>query len=274
MTILSHAARHLELVTDGEENNPFVAWDNVGNTATTDVGSEQQSAAFALTGTTFDQWVATPSGGDAAIAISLSSAQDIGFVAIAAHNISDVGGTVSAEYSTDGGSSWDTVPAGTDTPEDNQAIAWRFVQQNAADWRILITGASGDVSIGVVFVGNELIIPQRIYQGYAPPITPNIVELQSNVSEGGHLLGSAVTRKGSESTASLTLIKPDFIRGDDWPGFQKHYNGGKGFFFAWRPTKYGDIHYAWRTGGTIAPNNSGPTDYMAFDMGMRFYDNP
>ncbi|PHQ81846.1 MAG: hypothetical protein COB69_03570 [Phycisphaera sp.] len=108
----------------------------------------------------------------------------------------------------------------------------------------------------------------------APPITPNSVDLQSNVSEGGNLLGSATVRKGSRTAAGLTHIEPTFLRATQWTSFQTHFNGGGGFFWLWRPTKYEDAFYAWRDGGVIAPTNSGPKEYMSFDMGMRFYDQP
>jgi hypothetical protein len=56
--------------------------------------------------------------------------------------------------------------------------------------------------------------------------------------------------------------------------FQTAFNDGVGFFWAWRPTKYGDLFYAWRQGEAIVPTNSGPADFMAFNMGMRLYDQP
>jgi hypothetical protein len=149
---------------------------------------------------------------------------------------------------------------------------WRF-SQSARYWRLSATDVdAGQPAIGVLFLGQELIIPQRIYQGYAPPITPNVVDLQSNVSEGGHLLGSRVVSRGNTATAEISHLTPAFVRSDDWKNFQAHFNNGNGFFWGWRPTAYDELYYAWRQGAVIAPQNSGPQAYMSASISMRFYD--
>jgi len=229
----------------------------------------------AATGTTFDSWIATPSGGQVTLELELTTAQSLSFAAIAAHNLGTIGADVRVQFSTDGGSIWTDAGAGITSPEDDQAIAFYFDAITSDHWRFKVTGAgSNDVEIAVALFSNPITIEQRIYQGYAPPITPNAVDLQSNVSEGGNLLGSATVRKGSRASAGLTHIDPTFLRGATWTSFQAHFNGGGGFFWLWRPTKYEDAFYAWRDGGVIAPTNSGPKEYMSFDMGMRFYDQP
>lgn len=274
MTIVISASRASTLSAAGTSNNPFVLWDNLGasGTWTTDIGTQVNSAAYAGTGTTYDQWSATPNvSNNAAVMVDLGSAQSVSMVAIAAHNISEVGGA-RVEYSTDDITY--TLIGANQTPSDNQAIVWYFADTSARYWRVYCNGLSGAPIIGVVSVGNPLTIERRIYQGYRPPLTPTEVSLQSNVSEGGHLLGSSVTKKASTASADLTYLDPATVRGAAWQGFQSHYNNGGGFFWAWRPTKYGDAHYAWRMGGALAPTNSGPKDYMAAKLEMRLYDEP
>jgi len=241
------------------------------------LGTEINSAAYAGTGTTFDQWSATVhASGDAAIDVDLGSAQDVSFVAIAAHNAADIGATMITSYSATGlPLSW-TAPAAATTPTDNQAIGWYFTTVNARYWRVYFNTATAAqvATAGVVFVGNPLTVEQRIYQGYKPPITPTEVALQSNVSEGGHLLGSSMVKKASTASASFTHILPTTFRGASWKAFQNHFNAGGGFFWAWRPTKYGDFYYAWRSGGALAPENMGIKDYMSATLEMRLYDEP
>jgi len=309
MTIIISAARASTLATAGTSNNPFVLWDNLGASGTwsTDVGTQINSAAFAGTGTTYDQWSATPdASGDAALEVDLGSAQSVSMVAIAAHNAGTLGAAVSVQYSATGTGSW-TTAGGATSPTDNQAIVWYFAETNARYWRVLFdraAGATGAVVCGVVFVGMPLTMPQSIYQGYRPPITPTEVALQSNVSEGGHLLGSSAVKRASTASTEIRHLPDTFIRsygsayyltdesgavitdeaGDPlevdpvisqkWAAFQAHFNEGGGFFWAWRPTKYGDVHYAWRSGAVIAPENSGPRAYMSASLEMRFYDEP
>lgn len=283
MTIVIGATRAAALATAGTSNNPIVAWNNkaqdVGATMSTGGGTEVESASLAVTGTTYDAWVATPSGSDVNLLASWGGTRDISFVGVAAHNLGTLGVSVRVQYSTDGGSTWNDSGAGAVTPSDNQAIGFYFDTVTAADWRIRVFNyaASDDVEIAVAFFGEPITIGQRIYQDYAPPITPTNVELQSNVSEGGNLMGSAIVRKGSSAQASFEHIDPTFIRStaaNGWMEFQKHFNGGGGFFWAWRPTKYGDLYYAWRTGAPIAPRNTSVKDLMSFDMAMRLYDYP
>lgn len=277
MTIQISSTLAATLAANGTSNNPLVVWDNAASdgTLSTSIGTEVEAAALSATGTTFDSWIATPASGSVALQLVLASAQSLNFGAIAAHNLGDLTATVRLEYSTDSGSTWTDSGAGTVTASDNQAIAFYFPAVSATHWRFRVTNAGSDnVEIAVAMFSMAITIGQRIYQGYAPPITPNQVDLQSNVSEGSNLLGAAVTRRGSTASASLTHIDPTFLRGSTWTAFQNHFNNGGGFFWAWRPTKYGDLFYAWRQGNVIAPNNSGPKDLMDFGMEMRLYDQP
>ncbi|QDP54153.1 MAG: hypothetical protein GOVbin4685_13 [Prokaryotic dsDNA virus sp.] len=266
-----------DLAAAGESNNPIVFWDSVAassGTLSTSIGTEVESAALSATGTTYDAWIATPSGAnEAALQLVLPSAQSLNCIAIAAHNIGTIGAQVRVQYSTDSGGSWVDAGAGVVAPTDDRAILFYFDDFSSDYWRVFVNFASSDVEVAVAFWGNALTIPQRLYQGYRPPITPTNVMLQSNVSQGGNLLGAAVTRQGSSFEASITYVDPTFIRGADFKGFMRHHNDGKGFFWAWRPTKYTeDIFYGWREGNTISPSNDGPKDLMAFGMGLRLYD--
>lgn len=277
MTFLRGATLASTLSTSGTSNNPVIAWDNLAasGTVTTDVGTEQSDGAAvnAVTGTTYDYWSAEEDTGEVCLQIVFGDDQDIGFAAIAAHNLGALGATVEVQYSTDAGSNWTTVAAGSSAPTDDQAIAWHFTEVSADYWRLRITGLDTDAiaSVGVFFLGVPLVVERRLYQGYTPPLTPTEVVLQSNVSSGGHLLGSSTVFTGSRTQAQLNYLTPAFVRGDDWLSFQQHFNAGGGFFWAWRPEKYGDLFYAWREGNPIIPSNAGPKDLMAVDLQMRLY---
>lgn len=278
MTILIDPTLAAALLSAGTENNPIVAYVNEADNGTlsTSIGTSLQAAAFAGTGTTYDRWVATgAAGGNASLQLALGAPASLSFCAITAHNIGTLGASVRVEYSVNGGSSWIDCGAGTAAPDDNQAIGFYFDAVSAQHWRVLVVNAAGqDVEIGVALFSRAIVIEQRIYQGYAPPITQNVVELQSNVSEGGNFLGSSEVRKGSMASAELSEITPAFLRSAEWKGFQAHFNEGGGMFWAWRPTDYGDLFYAIRQGAVIAPSNTGPKDYMGFTMNMRLYDDP
>lgn len=274
--IITAPIRSNQLLSLGESNNPFVAWDNLGRTAT--LGGSSVIAggerANAVTGSTYDRWRPVTGGTTRTLSFDLGSARSVGFAAIAAHNLFTMAGSVAVQRSSDG-VSWTDAGAGVVTPTDNDALVFRFAALSFRYWRFNFSGlaTSAAMSVGVAFIGNELILPRRFYQGFSPVITPTEVQLQSNVSVGNELLGSSVIGRGSTLSASVTYVPADFVRSTDWLAFQRHFNDGGATFFGWRPTKYPqDVYYMWRNGGVIRPTNSGPRDLMEISMEAQVYN--
>ena len=277
MTIATAPSR-ASILAD-QVNNPFVAHVNVGAGATLAGTSTVAGggASNAVNGNTYSYWIPDVTSSSANLRFTFGTARTVSFAAIEAHNLADYDATISVQRSTDGGTTWVDAGAGAVTPTDNRAIAWRMVAigNDAANWRFQITGLTSgdDIAIGVAFLGDEIVIPRRLYQGFAPILTPTEVGLQSNVSVGGHLLGSSVVQQGSTLQADISNIDPAFLRGATWLDFQRAFNRGAPAFFAWRPTKYGtDLHYIWRDGQEIRPVNSGPRDLMSLQIAARAYE--
>lgn len=274
MTIVTDPARAAELAASGQSNNPAILWDSIATAfnVSSEHGSETGGPATnAVTGTTYDAALPTTSGGQAALEVT-GTALTANGACIYAHNLGTIGASVRVEYSTDGGASWLDAGAGIVNPADDQAIFWRFDERSADDWRINITGAGAEQpAIGGICIGLELVVEQRIYQGYRPPITPTEVTMIDNVSEGAHLMGTRSVDRGSLISVDVEHIKDTTIRGDAWVAFQKHFNGGGALLWAWRPTKYGDAFWAWRNGDPIAPVNSGPQALMSASFNLRAY---
>lgn len=279
MGILVAAERSIQLTGLGYQNNPFVAWENLGATATLS-GTTPISGgdrANAVTGSTYDKWRAVEVSGSAVLTFDFGSAVSISYAAIVAHNAGTLGASVSVRKSADNVTYAD-AGAGVASPSDNSPIAWRMSPSATARryWQFsFIDIPTGEqINAGIAFLGNELIIPRRLYQGFAPVLTDTEVQLQSNVSVGAHLLGSSVISRGSRLSAEITYVDADFIRSADWLAFQRSFGEGKGFFFAWRPEKYReDIHYCARDGDVIRPSNTGPRDLMSISFGARVYQN-
>lgn len=271
MTIITTTARASALATAGETNNPFVTGAPLSGTYSTGTGTEVQAAANAYTGTTFDQWTATPASGVATWEVDFATAQAPGFVGMAAHNAADVSAQIRVQSSTDG-ATWSTVAGTITTPADNQAIAWRLSGGTSARyWRLQFDSLTDAISVGVIWFGSEIIMPRRVYQGYTPPLTPTEVDLNTNVSEGAQLLGTSYVERGSVFSVELSNLSPTFLRGATWTAFQNRWNRGEGAFWAWRPTKYGDLFWSWRSGGVIQPTNAGPLDLMGATIQGRVY---
>lgn len=274
MTIWIDTPRRAYLQSWDMQQNPLFAWDNLAATATlsgTSVTTDGQREN-AVDGTTSSRW--RPNGSDdATLVATIPADTPVSFVAIAAHSLHTAGASVQWHYNTaESGGTWIAV---TDAVAAVQgAMAWRFMPITARRWRLTVSeiNAAGVASLGVFFIGNETIMPTRIYQGFAPRIVATNVELQSNVSEGGNLMGSAVARTGSSLELPFSIIRPDFVRGE-FRGFMEHFNAGRGSFVAWRPEKYPeDLHYGWRDGAVIRPDNAGPKGYMSLTVKMRLHD--
>ena len=206
MTIVVGSTRASELAASGDSNNPFALWNNRIDSITAPGGVSSGGAAInAISGFTYD--VAKPLASGGGFVLEFTVTTSISAVGVAAHDIGTLGGSIRVQYSDDGGSSWSDSGAGIVNPSDNQAIVFRFDDQSHNDWRIFVGSGAGFPSIGVLMASQELIFPQRIYQGYTPPVVPNRVRLQSNVTEGGQLAGAAFAAEGSDVTASLCISR-------------------------------------------------------------------
>lgn len=273
--MIRHSAERLAgLAVAGRQNNPFVAWDNALRRATLsgDAVTADGARENAATWSTYDRWRPTGDGAQQIIALIGADETPVSFLGLAAHNLAAIGATVQWAYNVaDVGGTWVDLEA---VAADDGPMAWRFVPVTARRWRLSVTVPSGkSANVGVIFIGTETVIPTTFYQGFAPRILPTEIELDSNVSEGGNLLATAVVRQGSTMSASLTMLPERFVRGQEFIAFMEWFNRSRGVFFAWRPAKYAqDLHYGWRNGGVIRPENSGPRDFMSAGIEMRLFD--
>lgn len=272
MTIPVSASRASALDTAGQSNAPIILWENLITAISSPTGVQTGGdAENAIDGNTFDYAWPTVSSNE--VNLEFTSSGSLTSVAVGAHNLATVDSIVAVEYSDDGGTTWVDAGAGSVTPTDDQAIIFRFDPQTHADWRLNVTsiGPGLQPAIGALWACTEIIMEQEFYQGYTPPITPTNVTMTPRISEGGQFIGSAMVSSGSSATAEFTHMTDTLLRSTGWMAFQTYFNEGRPFFFAWRPTKYGDAFFAKATGTPITPTNSGPGARMSFSMKMAFY---
>lgn len=275
--IVTSATRAAALLAAKAQNNLLVGWDNLGAGATlsgTAVLANGQREN-AVDGNTYDHWLPDVTGTEAILRFDFAAPVTIPLVAIAGHNAGSLGATVRVERSTDG-ATWSDGGAGVASPADDRPIAWRMVETgaDAAHWRIRFQGlTAGDpLRVAVAFLGPELLFPDRQYRGFAPALVPTDVEVQSNVSVGGNLLGSVVTKRGSTLQLALKSLPQPWVRAN-LPGFLTHFAEVRGFFLAWRPGDHPeDLHYGWRSGEVPRPSITGPVDLMGLSMAVRVHE--
>lgn len=276
--IQADVARLLDLGADFDK--PMVAWNNYLANATAITSNRavltDGALANAVSGTTFDYWLPDVTASTVSYSAQFSSDKIVTFAGIAGHNLGTLGGTVRVQLSADG-VSWTDSGAGAHTPTDDGPIGFRMIDDIANSepyWRFYFEGltAGDDLYVAVLFMGREEVFPVGIYDGFAPPIVPTEVQLQSNVSVGGNLLGSDVVAQGTRLTAEFRYMSPTFVR-STIDGFLSRFNSGDGFWFVWRPYTFDeDLRYCWRDGATAVPVNSGGLDYMSLTLQMRAYE--
>lgn len=265
--------RQFALNSAGLQDHPFLAWDNFAAPATlsgtaTLAGGDRFNGVL---GSTAEFWLPDPAVATARFEVDLGTARELTCAAIAAHTLADHGLTASIERSADG-STWTTTGA-AHAPADGAPVFWRFSPVTARYWRLVVTGIdpAHAPAVGVVFFGTELIMLQRVYSGVAPVIAATQVELASNVSVGGHLMGSSVVSRGARLPLDFRSLTAGFVRGPFRP-FLRHFNEGRGFFVAWRPEEFPeDVHYGWRDGPVIQPVNSGTLDHQTLSIAARVH---
>lgn len=227
-------------------------------TATSEAAGFPASAL--VNGLTYDQW--RPTALPATLDVDLGEAKDCDYMGIAAHNFATIGATVTAEYSTDGGSTWTTVSEFS--PGDNNPIMLIFDTITARYWRLVVDAPSGTLQMGVLYLGEALAMQRSIYGGVSPITLARRTEYNSNISDSGQWLGRTIVRKGSTASFEWRHLTADWYR-ENFDPFVKAART-TAFFIAWYPSKYpGEVGYCMTT-GDVRPSNMGVSNLMSVSI--------
>jgi hypothetical protein len=154
------------------------------------------------------------------------------------HNLS--GTTITVKYDQNG----TMVTLATITPTSNDPILYPFERHESNKWQVIITGLTAAAEVAVMFLGEAIYFP------YLPraPYTPKDegIEVMSEVSQAGHLLGSVVAHHPVSINPVWELILRTWFNDNLVPFWDDHGKLLKPFFFGWdlnnRPD---DIFYCW-----------------------------
>lgn len=210
----------------------------------------------------WDWW--EPTSLPAWIAVEAGSAKDVTYLGVAAHDFATQGNTITPQYSTDGGSTWQDA-ASAFLPGSNEPIMFIFDKITAQDWRLYIENGSIP-QVGIVQVGRALAMQRPIYQGHAPMSLSRQTDIRPNRAEGGSRLGRSIIRRGNATSASFENLSAQWVRDhlDPFIKMARTYP----FFWAWRPNTFSDeVGWGW-VNDDIVPENSGPRNLMSvsFDI--------
>lgn len=240
------------------DKSPIILWDNLFTQGTLVASTEDTSGEKenAVDGNTYDYW--TPTELPATLEVELSSSASPTYMAIAAHTLGSNGCGFLVQYWA--GSTWERA-GGQFDPEDDSTIIVSFDEHTSNRWRIRIVNQGTVPSIGVISLGNPTRFDSGILPSYTPLYMAEEIELLKSQTLNGQFITNRVNKRGSRSSFALNILERDFVEGDDFQAFRRHYNDGKPFFFASNPVELPeDVAYCWRQdGGEIRPtfNNDG-----------------
>jgi hypothetical protein len=200
--------------------------------------------------TTFEFW--RPAAMPATWRIDAGGAEECDYIGV----VGDViGRGVAVEYSFDN-ASWFVALEFLPTRQVSMGL---FQPRTARYWRARFTGSVPTVA--VIFIGKALAMQRPIYVGHSPLSLSRTTEVTTNTSEKGQYLGRSIVRTGVKSSAEFKNLKSSWYRSH----FDPFVIAARvqPFFFAWRPASFpNEVGYVW-TDDDIAPENSGPRDFMS-----------
>lgn len=196
-------------------------------------------------GFTHDFWK-PGSSGDHWLRVSLGTSARADYMAIAAHDLHNNGGSVKAQYSTDGGSTWNDAHNAV-TPASSEPLMILFDEQQAADWRLHVS-SSGAVSIGVVHIGAVTKLRVGIQPPWTPPYLARDNRYVNQRSEGGQFVGRSLIAKGAQLSLDLQHVPMSWIR-QTWEPVVREIEQ-YAFFFAARDldavgSREREVFYGW-----------------------------
>ncbi|WP_373081175.1 discoidin domain-containing protein [Zhongshania sp.] len=196
----------------GNNSYPVILYENIFRNGTVTVSSEQATGekenAYEL-GNTNDFWKPTGTS-DQWMRVKLGSPVNVNAVGIAAHNLFNVGGGIRVEYTEDNGSTWLPL-TGILNSTSRRPQMMVFGTLAVDDIRVLFTGHTADITVGVLALGELLAFPRGVGPGYRSPLDNQDVSVVSAVSTTGALLGTSEISRMSQLNAEINLLERDFM---------------------------------------------------------------
>lgn len=200
------------------------------------------------------------------ITVSPNTADDIDYIAIARHNLGSLAIPIEIGYfDTASPPVWTVLVAESLLADDSPAL-FRFTAQTLTTVSIRLGPTSLQSEIAVCYCGKLLVLPRRLYQGFAPINYARIAKVTSGRSEAGNFLGRIVLQEFVKDTVPLSLIDPAYFR-DHIAAFLVD-SKERPFFFAWRPQTYpAEVGYCHMTNDPV-PTNQAPHGLIAMQLEM------
>ena len=217
---------------------PFIAYDNVLETATVTASSEQLQFPFqnAFDGLIYPADVWKPAGSGASyLYIDAGAEVTPDYFAFANYYADQI--TLSrcdASYLNPV-----TVVSFTGLSNSSGVKYANIGFPSSSRYWIIMLNKFGEIPLlGHVSFGQRMERPESVQIGFSPANLSRSNEYLNSVSDGGFMLGRSLVREGSEMNLSFDLLSPTWVR-NSWLPFSLHAEQ-KPFFFAWDYDNHND----------------------------------
>jgi hypothetical protein len=228
-----------------EADLPTVLYRNVlaEGTLTAPGGTGSGHVANVLGPQTFDYWQAAAVGNRVQVVLAALATCDA--FGIDAHDLGSTGASLSFAYRVASTGAWTTLA--TITPADDSPILFLFPPVAARSWSVEVAAAPGVMpSLGIVFCGPKLTIPNGLAVPYTPLNFSAMVETFPSVSIGAQLLATRFERRGKSASVDFNPVEGAWLASNIEP-WREAYDTGATFFFAGCPSQWPlDVGYCRR----------------------------
>lgn len=247
-------------------NYPRLYYHNLvtADVLSSDQAAEGEPASNAANPSTYLKWRGENTT-EQSLTVTFDAAKTVDYMAVAGHNFGSASLVVSFQYSDDG-ITWTDLADAT-IPADDSALVQEFPSTFKRYFRVHFDGGSEAPAVGVLYLGQKLVLQRKIYVGHTP-ITLGLKTTVSNGrSESGQFLGRVLRRQALMTQVDMKHVTPAWYRANMTPFVQA--SRSLPFFFAWRPQSYPrEVGYAWLM-DDVSVRNDMTNGMMEFSMQMQ-----
>jgi hypothetical protein len=266
MIVISSSVVLADADVASDPRNPRICWHNLVTASNVSADEEEdgEPAVNIANPATYLRWRGETTN-EQSVNVSLTTAHEVNYFAIAKHNLGSSGATIAFEYSTDG-STWTNVTS-PQVLNTDYVVIHEFDTVFARFFRVLITPGTEPPSIAVLYIGMTLILQRRIYVGHTPLPYGRKTTVSNGRSESGEFLGRVLRREFLESSVDLKNLTPQWYR-----QYMEQFVEAartRPFFWCWRPSTYpNECGYAWLS-DDVRMSNQLPNGYVQCSFSMQ-----
>lgn len=202
------------------------------------------------------------SGGVSLATFYLAAPKLVNYFAFYNQTLYLYGGTLTLQYSLDGGSTW--LDAVTAAPGSNAVVYLTFDSITAQYWRIAMNSTTA-ARLSLAAFGQDMQLERGQWVGVSPPPYLRTSKVTTNISDNGALIGRSVIRTGHSMSLDLDFLTPSWVR-NNWLPFMIHAES-KPFYYLWNIDDYpNDAMFCWAEGKDFTPPRYSRQRYMALGL--------